>query len=141
MAHTILYGARETELAGATTDGARVWVPLDDLERATGWDSKPQGLCQGDTCVPIPPDRRAAWLDEKSRRLDLAAFAAHLGQAMTRDEKRGVTAFGPAARGGKPAGTGPVAAPDFRLPDLDGKLHSLSEHRGKKVLLYCWASW
>ena len=32
-------------------------------------------------------------------------------------------------------------APDFSLPDLDGKMHSLSEHRGKKVLLVSWASW
>jgi len=32
-------------------------------------------------------------------------------------------------------------APDFTLPDLDGKLHSLSDHRGKKVLLIAYASW
>ena len=25
-------------------------------------------------------------------------------------------------------------APDFSLPDLDGKMHSLSDYRGKKVL-------
>jgi thioredoxin-dependent peroxiredoxin len=27
-------------------------------------------------------------------------------------------------------------APSFALPDQDGKIHSLSEYRGKKVLLY-----
>lgn len=27
-------------------------------------------------------------------------------------------------------------APDFTLPDADGKLHTLSSYRGKKVLLY-----
>lgn len=27
-------------------------------------------------------------------------------------------------------------APDFKLPDQDGKVHSLSEYRGKKVILY-----
>ena len=32
-------------------------------------------------------------------------------------------------------------APDFTLPDLDGKLHSLSDYRGKKVVLMSWASW
>ena len=26
-------------------------------------------------------------------------------------------------------------------PDLEGKLHSLSDHRGKKVLLVAYASW
>lgn len=27
-------------------------------------------------------------------------------------------------------------APDFRLPDKDGRLHSLSNYRGKKIVLY-----
>ena len=30
---------------------------------------------------------------------------------------------------------------DIRLPDLDGRLHSLSEHRGRKALLIAYASW
>jgi hypothetical protein len=34
-----------------------------------------------------------------------------------------------------------LEAPDFTLPDLDGRRHSLSEHRGKKVLLVAYASW
>jgi peroxiredoxin len=32
-------------------------------------------------------------------------------------------------------------APDFHLPDLDGKKQRLSEHRGKVVLLSFWATW
>lgn len=32
-------------------------------------------------------------------------------------------------------------APDFALTDLDGKLHRLSDHRGKVVLLNFWATW
>lgn len=31
-------------------------------------------------------------------------------------------------------------APDFKLPDLDGKMHSLSEYRGKVVFLNFWGS-
>ena len=31
--------------------------------------------------------------------------------------------------------------PDFSLPALDGKEFTLSAQRGKKVLLYAWASW
>ena len=34
-----------------------------------------------------------------------------------------------------------LQAPDFTLPDLDGRMHTLSEHRGRKVLLVTWASW
>jgi cytochrome c-type biogenesis protein len=32
-------------------------------------------------------------------------------------------------------------APDFTLPDANGKMHSLSDFKGKKVLLVTWASW
>jgi hypothetical protein len=93
--------------------------------------------------VPVPAEKRAGWLvgDGPAGRLDFAAFAAHLGHTAVRDVERGVWAFGPPASDGVASGTGPVMAPDFRLPDLDGKLHSLSDHRGKKVLLYCWSSW
>ena len=31
--------------------------------------------------------------------------------------------------------------PDFSLPDRDGKMHKLSDFRGKKVLVITWASW
>jgi hypothetical protein len=138
MTQTVLYGALETEIAAAAEQD-RLWIPLDDLERSTGWTAKPEGLCRGDVCVPVPAARKAEWLDGDAR-LDFAAFAAHLGHAVARDE-RGVWAFGPPADRGAPAGSGPVIAPDFRLPDLDGTLHALSDYRGKKVLLYAWASW
>lgn len=139
MPQTILYGALETELAGASADRDRLWIPLDALERSTGWTAKPEGLCRGETCVPVPAARQADWFEPG--RLDFAAFAAHLGHAIARDEDRGVWSFGPAADRGSASGAGPVLAPDVALPDLDGALHRLSDYRGKKVLLYCWSSW
>lgn len=30
---------------------------------------------------------------------------------------------------------------DFSLPDLDGKMHTLSDYKGKAVLVTFWASW
>jgi len=33
------------------------------------------------------------------------------------------------------------SAPDFSLPDLDGRTHRLSERRGHPVVLFLWASW
>ena len=32
-------------------------------------------------------------------------------------------------------------APDFALPDREGKLVRLSDFKGKKVLIVTWASW
>lgn len=140
MAQTILQGDVETEIASATAQDSHLWVPLDALEGATGWAARPEGLCRAGACVPIPDGQ--GWLDPTGAKLDYAAFAAHLGHAIARDEAHSVWSFGPPA--GRPyaaIGTGPVVAPDLRLPDLDGEMRSLSDYRGKKVLLYCWASW
>ena len=35
----------------------------------------------------------------------------------------------------------PKPAPGFSLPDLDGKVRSLADVRGKVVLLVFWATW
>jgi hypothetical protein len=35
----------------------------------------------------------------------------------------------------------PTAAPGFTLNDLDGKAATLSEFRGRLVMLYFWATW
>ncbi len=32
-------------------------------------------------------------------------------------------------------------APRFSLPDMDGKLHQLSDYRGKPVIISFWATW
>ena len=34
-----------------------------------------------------------------------------------------------------------LVAPDFTLPDLQGRLHSLADHRGAKVFLVAYGSW
>lgn len=35
----------------------------------------------------------------------------------------------------------PKPAPEFTLPDLNGRQHTLAELRGKVVMLYFWATW
>ena len=118
----------------AREDHQHLWVTPSDLQAATGWVLKPEGLCRGDACIPLRSG--AEWTDAQGR-IDLAAFARFEGRPMVRDAERGVWAFGPVAQVGPPS----VQAPDFTFPDIDGKPHSLSDYRGRKVFLYTWGSY
>jgi hypothetical protein len=66
------------------------------------------------------------------------AEAAGRPVAIDRDERAAYLGVSAAARAKALAS---LEAPDFTLPDLDGRLHTLSAHRGKKVLLVAYASW
>ncbi len=37
--------------------------------------------------------------------------------------------------------TGSERRPDFRLPDVDGQMHSIDEWNGKVIVLNFWATW
>ena len=89
MSTTILCGARETSVGNVVAEDGRLWLPLSDLTRATGWELKTQGLCQAEACVPVPKDARGSWIDERAGRIDLAALATHLHMPIVRDEWRG----------------------------------------------------
>jgi hypothetical protein len=135
MGITIIYderGAYELD-ADAHGDDEHVWVSAADLEAATGWSCKPEGLCRGELCVPLPAD--GSWTDDQGR-IDLATFARHDRRAILGDHKRAVWAIGPRAETQVD-----VLAPDFTFPDLDGNPHSLSDYRGRKVFLYTWGSY
>ena len=98
-------------------------------ERAIGWERKPQGLCRADVCVPVPPGT-----------LDLADVASALGRPLVIDDTAGIAALG-AASATRGAALLSGQAPDFVLKDLAGKEWTLSQFRGRKVVLYAYASW
>jgi len=132
---TILYDDRTTEGLSADVDGEHLWLTPAELHRATGWKLEPEGLCRGDACVRTD----AQWKDAQGR-VDLAAFARYMGQPTVRDDAAGAWAFGDSVNARRD-GLMSLEAPDFTLPDLDGKLHSLSDYRGKKVFLFSWGSY
>jgi hypothetical protein len=103
-----------------------------DFAARTGWVAKPEGLCKGAMCVPLPAGAAA---DE----LDLSVVAERLGMPVLHDEAHGVYALGPATVSGRALDTAEV--PDITLPDLEGRPFSLSSLRGKRVVVFAWASW
>jgi hypothetical protein len=139
MAVTLIYDDRTSSPPSAQGSGDDLWLSLDDLTASTGWALKPQGFCLGDRCIPIPPARKSEFI-EADDRFNLAAFARYLGQPVVHDDAAGVWLFGESADA-RARALRSLEAPDFRLPDLDGNLHALSDFRGKKVLLLSWASW
>ena len=120
----------------ATVAGGRVLLSAVELGRATGWTLKPEGLCRDAVCVPVRD--RAALVGAAG--VDLAGFAAALGRPLALDLDEGLAALGTAAAD-RGAALASLEAPDFSLPDLSGRRHTLSEHRGKKALLIAYASW
>jgi hypothetical protein len=135
---TVLTDDGVTEV-DAEIDGERVLLTPLDLEAATGWELKPEGLCRGDVCVPFTGSgsgERAGRAD----RADLAQVAGALRRPLAFDTEHGVVALGTAARD-RAESLRTLAAPDFTLPDLDGNSVSFSAFTGRKRMLLAWASW
>lgn len=101
-----------------------------ELERRTGWAIKPEGACKDERCVLLPPG--------EEERLDAHVLAGRLGMPLVGDDATGLLCLGPES-GGRALAS--VEAPSFELPDLDGRPFRLDGLRGRKVLLYAWASW
>lgn len=119
--------------AGVAADDVRL---SPQAVEALGWRLEPGGLCREGLCVPLPagasravPDgialHQLAALLDRPLALELPERAAYLGASAA--DRAGALAS--------------LAAPDFTLPDLHGRPHSLSEQRGKKVFLVAYASW
>lgn len=117
-------------------EGDRLVLSPEALKAATGWDVKSMGLCRGERCVGLPAEGSPV----TEHGIDLEAMARLVRHPFAVDLDEGVAAL--AAPAEQRAGTlQSLEAPNFTLPDLDGTEHSLSDYRGKKVLLAAYASW
>ena len=134
----VLHDSRDTTLSNATAEGEALWLDDADLERATGWSRKPEGLCHGDTCIPLPQRGDKPLVD--GDRVDVAALWRHLGWPVVHDSTSQLWVLGEGAAR-RAATLTSLEAPDFELPDLDGHAHRLSDYRGRRVFLATWASW
>jgi len=135
VAFTLLDETRAAPVdATVAADGVRL-SPVA-VRDALGWELKPQGLCKDDTCIPVPPS--AALVRDGA--IDLAALADLLGRPLALDAAEGAACLGVAATD-RARTLASLDAPDFTLPDLDGRMHTQSAYRGKKIFLIAFASW
>ena len=138
----VIYDGVPTEVIASSEVSKDLWITMEDLKRATRFVVKPQGVCRDELCFPLPAKRKAEFISKRGAVtwFNLTAFAALVKQPVARDEKNGVWYFGKREdeRGTYLAS---LEGPNFTLPDINGKMHSLADYRGKKVLLVTWASW
>src|SRR5262245_43384742 len=110
-------------------DGREHLLPggLDDepaLAESLGWTLKPEGLCRGETCVPL---------------LGRSVVDA-LGLLVVQDEAHRVAAVAPSAELHRRE-TAAGKAPALDLQDVDGNPLSFDDLSGHKRVLVTWASW
>ena len=136
MASLVLLDVGQPTEVDVTIGQSGVWIASAGVQAALGWELKPEGLCRDATCIPLAG--RPGLVNDGQ--LNLEGLADLLGRPIAYAPEEGVAYVGP----GKELfdhTLRTLEAPEFTLPDLEGRLHSLSEHRGSKVLLAAWASW
>jgi hypothetical protein len=138
----VIFNRVATEVAKASDASKDLWVSSADLTKATKFEIKPEGVCAAALCFPIPEGRKAEFLASQGGQtwFNLSEFGRLLHLPAANDTKLDVWYFGPRPEE-QNGHVKSLLAPDFTLPDVDGKNHSLSDFRGKKVLLITWASW
>ena len=111
-------------------------IAKSELEKFTGWQLKPQGLCIDEICVPVRDS--SALTDGKN--IDLVEFARLTNQNIVIDQQRKIAALGEHADS-RNQSMATLDAPDFTLPDVHGRQVSFSDFNRRKRLLLAWSSW
>lgn len=132
---TLIDQDRVTEI-DARVEGGRALLSAEALRAALGWELHEGTLCNDTMCVPLPDGSRLG----EGGVFDLAEVAAALGRPLALDADERAACLG-ASAAERAQALASLQAPDFTLPDLAGRPHTLSAYRGKKVLLVAWASW
>ena len=138
---TIVYDDVATEVNTTGEDAGQLWITTGDLVRATRFVIKPQGICRDELCFPLPKAHKQEFLRKASGSewFNMLAFAGLVHQPVAHDAALSIWYFG--ERSDQQQRLASLEAPDFTLPDMNGKPHSLADFKGKKVLLVTWASW
>jgi hypothetical protein len=129
---TVLFGENAVALDTTHVVDDNLWIKQKDLPRINKFEVKPQGACRADVCIPLSKTlKNGDWFN-------LTGFAHRIGETVVAEKS--IYSFGeiPVLRG---SFYNSRMAPDFAVPDRQGKLVHLSDFRGKKALIVTWASW
>lgn len=139
---TVLFDDAVVRVDQILADPNDLWVLPPDLTRINGFELKPEGACLDTFCVPVRQDEDSAMFVTRAGQgwFNVTELARRLQQAYAVDHDRQVWSFGeiPLTR---QSFLRAAVAPDFTLLDRQGNPVSLSDFRGKKVLILTWASW
>ena len=135
MTFTVIDQGRDREVR-VRVEGGRLLLSAEALREALGWELHDGTLCNDAMCVPLPAGSRLG----EGGVFDLGEVAATLDRPLALDVDARAAYLGVSA-GERAQALGSLLAPDFTLPDLAGRPHTLSSYRGKKILLVAWASW
>lgn len=134
---TVLFGEEVHRIEGAAVREGELLVPAAELAKVNGFELKQEGVCAGPLCIPL----QEGWVAREGEAVlfNATRFAAHVKQPVAAEPEARVFSFGPVPE--LASGLASGEAPDFALPDRQGKTVRLSDFRGKKVLLLAWSSW
>ena len=132
---TIIDGERAVPI-GARRSGEGVLLDAAAVKAGLGWEIHDGLLCNDSMCIPLEQEGAVV----RDGAIDLAGLAAAMDRAVAVDLDEKAAFLGGSARERCQA-LASQCAPDFSLPDLAGRTHTLTGQRGKKVLLVVWASW
>ena len=142
QAAVVLFEDRVTEVGSVLPDATDLWVKPSVLPAVNGFELKPEGACFEDICVPVRQDEDSAIFVRRENQawISVTELARRIQQPFVVDHDKGVWSFGaiPVTR---QALIREGVAPDFTLPDWRGDEISLSDFKGKKIMLLSWASW
>jgi hypothetical protein len=152
MTEVLAAGRRLSTSAKPEHSADELWLSTAELHELTGWKLEEEGLCKGGACVPLagfgsssgggsgPTPEPGADSIVQGDTVNASALWGRLGRPILHDAAHETWVLGEAAED-RARELESLEAPDFTLPDIEGKLHSLSDYRGQKVLLATWASW
>lgn len=142
LSATVLFEDRVVQVEKVLADATDLWIRPEDLTAVNGFELKPEGACFEDICVPVQQDRDSSIFINRGNQawFSVTELADRLQQPYVADHDSGTWSFGaiPASR---QRFTRQGIAPDFTLQDMDGNEVSLSDFKGKKIMLLSWASW